>query len=354
MYVKQLTRRQVVVGTLVLQTVGTILGLLSLIFVGAMDVVPIGSVYLLLTLGLLITYLRGVDQARYASVILITIVTILSINAEYLYKEFTIAALMPMTVALLLTNTSWIIGSELVTILVLQIRSGWTGPYSEPVNLVIVAMIVVSLVLSRKVTDDAQQTAEQNAHDALKAKNLAEEHARQAEQAQARAEAHARELAIKAEELTALTRELTQRNEQQQQLLDLVTTLETPVIQLADHVLFAPIVGHLDSRRAKMLTDRLLHEVSAQQAHVVILDIAGVAAVDTAVAKALIETAQALRLLGCKVVVSGISAAVASTLTHLGISLDGMLTTRSPQEALSQYHLLRTVAFPKTNGIKLS
>ncbi len=352
MYVKQLTQRQVVIGTLVLQTVGSILGLLSMVLIGAFDVVLIGSVYLLLTVLLLIAYLRGVDQARYAAVVSLTLVSIFSINGEFLYTHFSIAALMPMTVALLLTNSWWIIGSEVVTIALLNVRAGGTGPYSQPVNIVMIAMIIISLVLSRKVTDDAQRTAEQNERNAVKAQLQAEQHAHEAEQAQAHAEAQARELAARAEQLTALTSELTQRNEQQQQLLDLVTTLETPVIQLADHVLFAPIVGHFDSRRAKMMTDRLLHAVSAQQAHVAILDIAGVSAVDTAVAKALIETAQALRLLGCKVVVSGISAAVASTLTHLGVSLDEMLTTRSPQEALTRHNLFRTITPAKTNGIK--
>jgi anti-anti-sigma regulatory factor len=125
------------------------------------------------------------------------------------------------------------------------------------------------------------------------------------------------------------------QNEEQRRLLELIATLEIPAVVLADNVLLAPIVGHLDSRRAKMLTARLLDEVHQRRARLVILDITGVQEVDTMVAKALLDTAQALRLLGCQVMLSGVSASTAMTLVHQGVLLEGVRTVRSPQEALS-------------------
>ncbi len=79
--------------------------------------------------------------------------------------------------------------------------------------------------------------------------------------------------------------EFKQQNEQQQRLLDLVTTLEVPIVTLATGVLFAPVVGALDTRRSQALTSRLLHAVSEQRARLVVLDIAGIATIDTAMAK---------------------------------------------------------------------
>jgi rsbT co-antagonist protein RsbR len=125
------------------------------------------------------------------------------------------------------------------------------------------------------------------------------------------------------------------QNEEQRRLLELIATLEVPAVALADNVLLAPIVGHLDSQRAEMLTLKLLDEVYQRRARLVILDITGVQEVDTTVAKALLGTVQALRLLGCKVVLSGVSASTAMTLVHQEITLEGVRTVRSPQEALS-------------------
>jgi rsbT co-antagonist protein RsbR len=105
---------------------------------------------------------------------------------------------------------------------------------------------------------------------------------------------------------------------EQQRLLDLVSVLETPVIAIAEGVLLAPIVGHLDSRRAGQLTQRLLDAVYAQRARAVIIDIAGVPLVDTQVAQLLIRTAQSIRLLGSRVALTGISSETAMTLSSLG------------------------------------
>jgi anti-anti-sigma regulatory factor len=119
-------------------------------------------------------------------------------------------------------------------------------------------------------------------------------------------------------------------------LRDLVATLETPTIGLANGVLLAPIVGTIDSQRAQSITERLLTDASSQRAETVVIDIAGVAAVDTQVAQALIQMARALRLLGCTVVLSGISASIAQTLTQLGVALDELQIVRSPREIIGR------------------
>jgi rsbT co-antagonist protein RsbR len=152
----------------------------------------------------------------------------------------------------------------------------------------------------------------------------ADTNAGRAEAAQLRAEAQARDLEAHAVALSAA----------EERLRDLVTTLETPAVALADGVLLAPIVGAIDSRRAQVLTERLLASIAGQRVRLLILDLAGVAMVDTAVTATLLQIAQAVRLLGCKVVLTGIAPAVAVTITSLGAGLEGIETARSPQEVL--------------------
>jgi rsbT co-antagonist protein RsbR len=137
-------------------------------------------------------------------------------------------------------------------------------------------------------------------------------------------------------ELEQRANDLTTRNAEQQRLLELVSTLETPSVTVAEGVLLAPIVGALDSRRAEALTRRLLNDVHEQRTHQVILDVSGVPAVDRTVAEALIATARAVQLLGCQVVLSGISPSMAQTLVEQTIMLNNLMIVRSPQDVLGQ------------------
>jgi rsbT co-antagonist protein RsbR len=137
-------------------------------------------------------------------------------------------------------------------------------------------------------------------------------------------------------ELAIANQTITSQLDEQHRLLDLVTTLELPIIMLSDGVFLTPLMGHMDNRRTETITSRLLQTVYTDRAQCVILDMSGLTVVDTAVATRLANTIQSLRLLGCQVFVSGISTALALTMTHLKIDLKGVETIQSPQEALTR------------------
>lgn len=107
---------------------------------------------------------------------------------------------------------------------------------------------------------------------------------------------------------------------------DAIRELSTPTLQIRDRLLILPIIGLLDTQRAKQLTDSLLHAVRAHRARVVVMDITGVATVDSKVANHLIQTVEAAALMGASVIVTGVSAEVAQSLVTLGIDL-GRITT---------------------------
>jgi anti-anti-sigma factor len=128
--------------------------------------------------------------------------------------------------------------------------------------------------------------------------------------------------------------EIEQRNAEQQRLLELVQTLELPIIPISQGVLVTPLVGNLDSRRIDAIQRRLLEMVRQQRAHTVVLDVTGVSVIDTAVARRLLLIAQAVRLLGAQTLLSGISAHVAQTLVSLGVALDDLRTVSNLGQAL--------------------
>lgn len=102
--------------------------------------------------------------------------------------------------------------------------------------------------------------------------------------------------------------------------------LSTPLLPIAEEVVVMPIVGSVNSTRAQQIMETLLEGIAAQQATTAILDITGVKVVDTQIANALIQVAQAAQLLGAQVVLTGIGPEIAQTLVHLGADLHGIVT----------------------------
>lgn len=112
--------------------------------------------------------------------------------------------------------------------------------------------------------------------------------------------------------------------------------LSTPVLQLRPGLLMLPIIGMLDSRRAQQLTEQLLHSIRTRRGKVVVLDVTGVAAVDSRVANHLIQTVDAARLMGATAIVTGVSPEVAQTLVGLGISLGNVTTVADLQGGIDE------------------
>jgi len=111
--------------------------------------------------------------------------------------------------------------------------------------------------------------------------------------------------------------------EAQQATLD---ELSTPLIPIAAGVLVMPIVGSIDNLRAEQILETLLEGIVERRAHTAILDITGVRVVDTLVASGLVGAARAVRLLGARVLLTGIRPEVARILVELDADLTGVVT----------------------------
>jgi methyl-accepting chemotaxis protein len=110
--------------------------------------------------------------------------------------------------------------------------------------------------------------------------------------------------------------------------------MSTPVTKIWDGVLFAPIVGIVDSKRSLDIMNKALSSIADTRASTLLLDIGGVAVVDTSVANHLIKIAKAAVLMGCKTIISGISPSIAQTIAELGIDLGAIQTTSTIESAL--------------------
>ena len=132
----------------------------------------------------------------------------------------------------------------------------------------------------------------------------------------------------KAEELKAQNAATEALSRRAQEILEIAT----PVVQVWEGVILAPLIGSLDSQRTQQLMEKLLESIVDTRSSVALIDITGVPSIDTQTARHLVEAVSAVRLLGADVILTGIRPAIAQTLVHLGVDLSGV-TTRSSLSA---------------------
>jgi len=115
-----------------------------------------------------------------------------------------------------------------------------------------------------------------------------------------------------------------------------IRELSTPVLQVREGLLILPIIGVIDSLRAKQLTEQLLRAIRTLRAKAVVVDITGVPAVDSKVANHLLQTVDAARLMGARVIVTGLSPDVAQALVYIGVDLARLRTVGDLQGGIEE------------------
>ncbi|TDC57263.1 STAS domain-containing protein [Actinomadura sp. KC345] len=124
-------------------------------------------------------------------------------------------------------------------------------------------------------------------------------------------------------------------SDQAAQLLE----LSTPVVKMWEGILGVPLVGTLDSARTQVVMETMLQMLADTGSRFAVIDITGVAAVDTQVAQHLLKTAMAARLMGAECIISGIRPQIAHTIAALGIEFGDIVTKASLADALA--HAMR-------------
>ncbi len=141
-----------------------------------------------------------------------------------------------------------------------------------------------------------------------------------------------------AERTAELEREVAERERLQQEVIEAqrqaLRELSTPIIPVLEGIIVMPLIGSIDTLRARDITRSLLAGIREYRARVVILDITGVPLVDSGVAAHLNKTIQAARLKGAQTIVTGISESVAETIVDMGIDWSGIRTLSDLQSGL--------------------
>lgn len=149
---------------------------------------------------------------------------------------------------------------------------------------------------------------------------------------------------------TGIGRDITERKqaereaEHQQQIIQ---EMSTPVLPLCGGLLIVPLIGTVHAPRARQLTTQVLRSIRNHRARVVVMDITGVPVMDTSVAATLLQIAEAARLLGAEVILTGISREIAQTLVTLGVEMGRIRTSGDLQSGVEEaQRLLRCELLP--------
>lgn len=113
-----------------------------------------------------------------------------------------------------------------------------------------------------------------------------------------------------------------------------IRDLSTPIIELWNGVLCLPIVGVIDTSRSVDVTATLLKAIVEKDARHAIVDITGIEVMDTRTVDHFIQMAKAVRMLGARYALAGVSPHIAQTVVRMGLDLDELTTYRNLREAL--------------------
>ena len=135
------------------------------------------------------------------------------------------------------------------------------------------------------------------------------------------------------EQVNGALKDKIKENEQRQQVIQNqsqeILELSTPVMQVWEGIVVAPLIGTLDSMRTQRFMEVLLQRIVDTKSPIALVDITGVPTIDTQTAYHIIETINAVNLLGSKVILTGVSPMIATTLIHLGVDLSSFTTHSS-------------------------
>ena len=148
-------------------------------------------------------------------------------------------------------------------------------------------------------------------------------------------------LEVNVAELAKKTTELKQASIEQQQMLEMLQEVWVPIAPIHQQMVVVPLIGTLDTRRSKELLDRLTEYVAERQIEIVITDISGVQVIDTAIANHIIHMGHVLKLLGCQLILVGITPEIAQTIVSLGVDLSTLITLADLQAGFQHALMLR-------------
>jgi rsbT co-antagonist protein RsbR len=116
---------------------------------------------------------------------------------------------------------------------------------------------------------------------------------------------------------------------------EMINELSSPVIALNNHMGLLPIIGVIDTARAKLIVENTLQQCTEKDISHLLIDLSGVLIIDTMVAQQIFSLIETLALIGVKSTLSGIRPEIALTAIQLGLSFENVSIKSSLAQAIA-------------------
>ena len=103
---------------------------------------------------------------------------------------------------------------------------------------------------------------------------------------------------------------------------ELVENLSVPIIPITANICILPLIGSVDSFRTSVLEEKVLTEIGRLRIQTLIMDLSGIADMETEVIDHLMKTINGTSMMGCHTVITGLRTDVVRKMIHLGITFD--------------------------------
>lgn len=116
---------------------------------------------------------------------------------------------------------------------------------------------------------------------------------------------------------------------------EVINELASPVIGINNNAALLPLVGEIDTNRARFILENTLQQCAEKGVDLLFIDLSGVVMIDTMVAQQIFHLIDALELIGVKTVLSGLRPEIAQTAVLLDLPFDKVKISPTLAQALS-------------------
>lgn len=137
--------------------------------------------------------------------------------------------------------------------------------------------------------------------------------------------------------IQSIIRDITVQKQTERDLMQLKNEISTPIVPIIDGLAVLPLVGSVDGDRSNQLLNIIPQKIQGENLQCLIIDVSGIYNIDNVVAEFLYKIDHIMRLLGIKLIFTGIRPELALKAIEARVDFSQLTTMATVKQALKKY-----------------